>query len=92
MATDPTTTARQGPDRCEQWRFEVGVYVLGALSPAERQAFEEHLSQRHPCRHDLASVAGLPGLLARLIARGVDDTERRRGKSAGLVGAESWRR
>ena len=76
MATDPTTPARQGPDRCEQWRFDAGVYVLGALSPAERHAFEEHLSHCHPCRDDLASVAGLPGLLARLIPRGVDNTKR----------------
>jgi|GEM_PF-4992781 len=76
MAADPATPARQDPGRCDQWKFEAAVYVLGALSPAERHAFEEHLSQCHPCRDDLASVAGLPGLLARLIPRGVDDAER----------------
>lgn len=76
MATDPANPGRQDLRACERWRFESGVYILGALSPAERRAYEGHLSRCHPCRDDLASVAGLPGLLARLIPCRIDDTER----------------
>jgi hypothetical protein len=76
MGTDPANPGRQDPQDCERWRFESGVYVLGALSPAERRAFEEHLRRCQPCRDDLASVAGLPGLLARVTSRRIDDTVR----------------
>jgi hypothetical protein len=75
MGTDPANPG-QDPQPCKRWRFESGVYVLGALSPAERRAFEAHLTRCHPCRDDLISVAGLPGLLARLTPRRSDDTER----------------
>ena len=74
MATDPAYPGRQYLQACERWQFESGVYVLGALSPAERRAFEAHLSRCHPCRDDLASLAGLPGLLARLTPCRIDDT------------------
>lgn len=43
-----------------------GAYVLGALSPAERSEFERHLSTCATCRESVASLAVLPGLLARL--------------------------
>ncbi|MFC5061052.1 anti-sigma factor family protein [Actinomycetospora atypica] len=46
-------------------RFDVGVYVLGALDPAERDTFEAHLDGCASCTAELAAVAGLPGLLAR---------------------------
>ncbi|HEY2195830.1 MAG TPA: zf-HC2 domain-containing protein [Actinomycetospora sp.] len=46
-------------------RFDVGVYVLGALDPGEREAFEAHFDGCAACRAELTSVAGLPGLLAR---------------------------
>ncbi|GAA4915986.1 putative zinc finger protein [Actinomycetospora succinea] len=46
-------------------RFDVGVYVLGALEPAEREAFEAHLAGCDACARSLNEVAGLPGLLAR---------------------------
>ncbi|HLN78546.1 MAG TPA: zf-HC2 domain-containing protein [Nocardioidaceae bacterium] len=42
------------------------AYVLGALSPAERQAFEDHLESCGSCRRAVSEVAGLPGLLARV--------------------------
>ncbi|GAA4779794.1 zf-HC2 domain-containing protein [Actinomycetospora chlora] len=47
-------------------RFDVGVYVLGALEPAEREGFESHLPGCADCRRSLGEVAGLPGLLARV--------------------------
>jgi hypothetical protein len=41
----------------------LGVYLLGALDPAERSAFESHLSSCDPCRGELVRLAPLPGLL-----------------------------
>jgi len=43
-----------------------GSYVLGALSPADRQAFEEHLGDCPGCARAVQQLAGLPGLLARV--------------------------
>ena len=45
-----------------------GAYVLGALSPADRRAFEEHLSGCDACQRSVRELAGLPGLLARVDA------------------------
>jgi Putative zinc-finger len=55
-------------------RFDVGVYVLGALDPAERDTFEAHQRECPSCTRELAAVAGLPGLLSRAEApdHGVD--------------------
>jgi len=43
-----------------------GSYVLGALSPAERLEFEEHLATCAECARAVRELAGLPGLLARV--------------------------
>ena len=43
-----------------------GSYVLGALSPAERQEFEAHLAQCPECSRSVRELAGLPGLLSRV--------------------------
>jgi len=40
------------------------AYVLGALGPADRREFEEHLSGCDDCRDAVAELAGAPGLLA----------------------------
>ena len=40
------------------------AYVLGALSPADRRAYEEHLRDCATCQASVRSLAGLPGLLA----------------------------
>ena len=45
---------------------DVASYVLGSLEPAERAAFEAHLPGCAPCRGELVSFAGLPGLLSRV--------------------------
>lgn len=42
------------------------AYVLGALSPAQRRAFEEHLSGCEACARSVRDLAGIPGLLAGL--------------------------
>lgn len=41
------------------------AYVLGALAPQERQAFEEHLQECPRCTEAVRELAALPGLLAR---------------------------
>ncbi|NGN95555.1 zf-HC2 domain-containing protein [Nocardioides sp. KC13] len=38
-------------------------YVLGALSPSDRRAFERHLAGCGVCRDAVAELAGMPGLL-----------------------------
>lgn len=43
-----------------------GSYVLGALSPNERQEFEQHLAGCAECARSVRQLAGLPGLLARV--------------------------
>lgn len=48
------------------YRFDVGVYLLGALDPPERAAFEEHLDSCATCTHELHELAAMPGLLARV--------------------------
>lgn len=40
-----------------------GAYVLGALSPADRQEFERHLPGCAHCTRAVGELAGLPGLL-----------------------------
>lgn len=43
-----------------------GAYVLGALSPTERLAFERHLPTCAACSSAVRELAGLPGLLAQV--------------------------
>lgn len=44
------------------------AYVLGALSPEDRQRFEQHLRTCDRCAASVRDLAGLPGLLARVDA------------------------
>ena len=41
-------------------------YVLGALSPADRREFEDHLKVCDACAGAVAELAGLPGLMSRV--------------------------
>lgn len=40
------------------------AYVLGALSPVDRSAYEEHLRDCADCQASVRRLAGMPGLLA----------------------------
>jgi hypothetical protein len=51
---------------CTDARLSLGVYVLGAIDPAERALVDAHLLTCRDCRDELAGLAGLPALLARV--------------------------
>jgi predicted anti-sigma-YlaC factor YlaD len=53
---------------CSAARLSLGVYVLGAIDPAERSLVDAHLATCRDCRDELAGLAGLPALLARVSA------------------------
>lgn len=53
---------------CEH-EHDDGAYVLGALSPAERAAYEGHLATCSFCREAVADISALPDLLSRLDAK-----------------------
>ncbi len=50
-------------DTYSQWD---AAYVLGALSPADRRAYEEHLAVCAACQAAVSELAGMPGLLSQL--------------------------
>jgi hypothetical protein len=58
---------------CHNMRQSLGVYLVGALDPAERMLVDLHLAGCRDCREELAGLAGLPALLGRVPAR---DAER----------------
>lgn len=58
---------------CERYPHLDAGYVLGALSPAERREFEQHLGTCESCDRAVRELAGLPGLLSRLQATEVAD-------------------
>jgi hypothetical protein len=51
------------PDKFAHWD---AAYVLGALSPAERREFEEHLASCPSCQAAVSELAAIPGLLAQV--------------------------
>jgi len=50
---------------CAEVQESLGVLVLGALDPAERETVEAHVRVCPPCAAVLAELAPLPGLLNR---------------------------
>jgi len=51
---------------CRDIRQLLGVYVVGAIDPAERALVDEHLAECQSCRDELAGLAGLPAMLSRV--------------------------
>jgi anti-sigma factor RsiW len=51
---------------CQHVRQLLGVYVVGAIDPAERFVVDNHLAGCPDCREELAGLAGLPALLGRV--------------------------
>ena len=56
------------PGDCAQVRIALGVYVLGAIDPAERALVDAHLATCEACQAELADLADLPALLAMIPA------------------------
>jgi hypothetical protein len=54
--------------QCARARQELGVYVLGAIAPAQRAQADRHLAACPRCRAELAGLAGLPALLRKVPA------------------------
>jgi len=53
---------------CRDIRQALGIYVVGAIDPAERTVVDIHLGTCPDCREELAGLAGLPALLGRVPA------------------------
>jgi hypothetical protein len=56
---------------CDEIRHALGVYLLGAISPADRSTVERHLARCAGCRAELAGLAALPGRLGSVPAADV---------------------
>src|SRR6266516_4736537 len=69
-----------GVGECALVRQELGVYLLGAIGPADRSIVGLHLASCPRCREELASLAGLPALLRKVP---VADAAMLGGESAG---------
>jgi hypothetical protein len=52
--------------RCADVKVALGVYVLGAIEPADRDKVDRHLGECSRCRDELVLLAGLPALLRRV--------------------------
>jgi hypothetical protein len=53
---------------CDDVRPELGVYLLGAVEPADRRLIDRHLAGCAACRSELAGLAALPALLGKVSA------------------------
>ena len=60
-----------GAGECGEIRYALGVYILGAISPAERSAVDRHLAWCADCRAELTGLAALPGRLGSVPAADV---------------------
>jgi hypothetical protein len=72
--------------------FDDGAYVLGALSPVERAAYEEHLAQCDECRASVARMAPLPGLLRRVDPDAIAEETSTPGRLPRLIAAVAGQR
>jgi hypothetical protein len=58
------------PGTADTWRDgthgSAAAYVLGALEPAQKSAFEDHLATCPDCRQAVGELSGLPALLSRV--------------------------
>ena len=56
---------------CREVRAALGVYVVGAIDPADRALADSHLAWCTRCREELAGLAALPGRLGSVPAADV---------------------
>ena len=58
---------------CRDGVSDLGAYVLGALEPADRRRFEEHVRECPACAAELAEFQALPPLLATVRLEDLDN-------------------
>jgi hypothetical protein len=73
-----------GAGECGEIRRALGVYILGAISPADRSAVDRHLAWCADCRAELAGLAALPGRLGSVPAADVTSMAGDEADGAGL--------
>lgn len=61
------------------------AYLLGALSPEERDEYEQHLLSCPDCRASLGRITGVPGLLAHVPVDSLHDFDRPEAPSESLL-------
>lgn len=54
-----------GSGECADIRAQLGIYLFGSISPADRATVVKHLATCPDCRDELAGLAALPALLRR---------------------------
>lgn len=59
----------------DEFRYADGAYVLDALEPDERRAFEEHLLTCYDCARSVRALAPLPEMLSQVDPGMVDSPE-----------------
>jgi anti-sigma factor RsiW len=64
-----------GEGQCAEARQELGVYLVGAIAPAQRAWVDCHLATCPRCRAELAELAGLPALLRKIPAIEVTEAD-----------------
>jgi len=72
--------------------YSDGAYVLGALSPAERSAYQAHLAECDACATAVAKLAPIPGLLGRVDPAALRPTEPEPGRLSQLLSAATAER
>jgi anti-sigma factor RsiW len=72
---------------CAEIRHALGVYLLGAISPADRSIVDRHLARCADCRAELAGLAALPGRLGSVPAADVTSLG---GAAAEGAGRGAW--
>jgi hypothetical protein len=55
-----------GAGECGEMRRALGVYVLGAIDPADRKAVDQHLARCPTCRDELTGLTALPAMLSKV--------------------------
>ena len=60
------TTGSGGFESSDPFLEDDAAYVMGALSPDEQRAFEEHLASCDRCAASVAELSGMTGLLDRV--------------------------
>src|SRR5206468_3480692 len=77
-----------GSDACARARSQLGVYLTGAIAPADRAALVRHLGACEDCRAELAGLAALPALLRRPPSRAAAEAPAPAGPGEVVAGPE----